>query len=556
MPRHPTLTGGPVHHAATMHAREHLAGRIDRREFLTRATALGMTTAGAYAMIGAPRPARAAGRIRRGGELRIQQEVRALKDPRTFDLPQMANFTRGYLEYLVEYRRDGSIRPFLLESYAIDAEATVYTLVVRAGVRWQNGDPFTAGDVAHNIRRWCDATVPGNSMATRMGSLVDPGTRQMIDGGMEVDGRTVTLRLPEPDISLIAGMSDYPAAIVHPSYGGGDPLDAIGTGPYRPDGYEVGAMGRLVRAEDHEWWGAAAPGIGGAHLDSVTFLDFGADPADWVSAAGAGEVDMLSETVGDFIEVMDSIGWTRSEAVTASTICIRPNQRAEVDGRRPYADVRVRRALQLATDNDVLLELGYAGRGARAENDHVCPIHPEWADIGPAEHDPGRAIALLEEAGMADYEHELHSIDEGWRRYTTDAVAAQLRDAGIPVRRTVLPGTEFWNGWARFPFSSTDWNHRPLGVQVLELAYRSGVAWNETGFANEEFDALLRQAKSVADAESRSRVMGRLQGIMRDEGVIVQPFWRSLYRHQRGDVANAEMHPASEIHLYRLGFEG
>ena len=76
-------------------------------------------------------------------------------------------------------------------------------------------------------------------------------------------------------------------------------------------------------------------------------------------------------------------------------------------------------------------------------------------DIGDPKYDPAGALALVQEAGMADFEHELISIDDAWRKDTTDAVAAQLRDAGINVKRTVLPGSTFWNDWAKYPFSST-----------------------------------------------------------------------------------------------------
>ena len=62
------------------------------------------------------------------------------------------------------------------------------------------------------------------------------------------------------------------------------------------------------------------------------------------------------------------------------------------------------------------------------------------------------------------------------------------------MKRTVLPGNTFWNNWTEYPFSSTEWNMRPLGVQVYALAYRTGEPWNETGFANPEFDDLLSQA--------------------------------------------------------------
>ena len=79
----------------------------------------------------------------------------------------------------------------------------------------------------------------------------------------------------------------------------------------------------------------------------------------------------------------------------------------------------------------------------------------------------------MAEAGQADFELDLITIDEDWHKNTGDAIAAQMRDAGIKVKRTVLPGSTFWNDWTKYPFSMTNWNMRPLGVQVLALAYRT-----------------------------------------------------------------------------------
>ena len=103
-----------THPVAEMYAREYKAGQMNRREFLVRSTALGVSAVAAYSMIGL-KPAMAQ-RVTppAGGNLRIQMQILALKDPRTFDWSQLGNVSRGLLEYLIEYNSDGSFSGILL----------------------------------------------------------------------------------------------------------------------------------------------------------------------------------------------------------------------------------------------------------------------------------------------------------------------------------------------------------------------------------------------------------------------------------------------------------
>jgi peptide/nickel transport system substrate-binding protein len=117
---------------------------------------------------------------------------------------------------------------------------------------------------------------------------------------------------------------------------------------------------------------------------------------------------------------------------------------------------------------------------------------------------------------------------------------------------SVLPPTKYWEVWKKVPFGATSWAHRPLGTMALAQAYRTGASWNETHFASPEFDAALSAAEATLDVKERKAKMQKVETLLRDAALMVQPLWRPVFILASSRVHGYSPHPARQMQLNKV----
>jgi peptide/nickel transport system substrate-binding protein len=469
-----------------------------------------------------------------------------MTDPATYDWTPKANVSRHFLEYLAKTGPDNITRPYLAEKWEASDDLKTWTFNLRKGVKWNNGDEFNADDVVFNFERWLDPAT-GSSNIGLFASMVDETTgadgkkkKSMTSGAVEkVDSHTVRLHLNRPELSIPENLYNYPTAIVHRRFSdeGGDlSKNPIGTGPYELTKFAIAERAELTKRKGGHWSGDVS-------LDKIVYLDHGDDRNAALGALASGQVNLVNELNIDQVDVIQTLPNVQLfEAVTAQTGVARMQM-----SQAPFDNPKVRQAMQACIDHQKVLDLVYRGKGSPAEDHHVAPIHPEYFKLPAMKQDFAKSKALLKEAGHPNGLKVSIDVNNNakWEVNAVQSMREMWKAGGIDVTINVMPGAQYWEVWDKTPFGFTGWTHRPLGVMVLNLGYRSGVPWNESRYDNPEFDKALDAASGVLDVAERTKKMEKVEQILQQDAVIVQPLWRSIITAGSDKVHNYVMHPTN-----------
>ena len=521
--------------------KQHFAERkVDRREFLRTATLLGVSATAAYEFAGRIEgrsflPRASAADLPKGGHLRLAWRVPELDSPHTFAWGG-SEYTRSTCEHLTRTGPDNVTRPWLCERWEASDDLKTWHLHLRKGVKWRNGRPFVADDAIWNLQRVLDPETGSSVLGLMKGYMMNEEGTALWDANAieKVDDHTVRLNCRNAQLAVPEHLFHYPLHILDPEDGGKFGVGSNGTGAFEVVEAAIGEK-VLIRNNNPHWWGEPV------HLDSMEFLDLGDDQGADVNALISKQVHGVSELNYEHIPLLENIPHVQIyDVATARTGVVRMRVTEE-----PFTDPRVRKAMRLATDCGKTLELAIQGLGLKAEHHHVCPIHPEYAPLPEMERDPEAARKLLAEAGHPDGIEVTIDCkpDPAWEIAAVQAMVEQWKDAGINCKINSMPSASYWDIWDKTAFGFTGWTHRPLGVMVMALAYRSGVPWNETAYNNPEFDRLLTRAEGILDVDARREVMREIEMLMQEDGPIAQPLWRKSFTAFDKRVKNYSPHP-------------
>lgn len=451
-------------------------------------------------------------------------------DPYSYGDSFTINVLNHVYEGLVRYNRDLKIEPALATSWEVVSD-TVWRFKLREGVTFHNGNPFTADDVIASLARVSDEASPlkGNLPAYKSATKVDDFT---VD--IELTGTYPLLLNDLTNIHifdkewLVENKAEKPTD-VGANIEGYATHHTNGTGPFIVESRQPDA--KTIFVVNPKWWDTPQH-----NLDRIEFTPI-TSAATRVAALLSGEVDFVDDApVQDLPRLEASPDVKVLERTDIRTMMLGMNRRENLveGGKNPLNDLKVRQAMQMAIDADLLREKVMRGK-SRTAGTVVAPEIPGYSaelDV-PTPVDLDKAKALLAEAGFADgFEFSFVCAND---RYVNEeqicqAIASMWSRIGLKPKLDVAPRSvqtpKFTSGktdvyaiaWATEPMLDA----YSILLQILHTKTGTAGVFNWGGWSYPELDALVEKAGVELDREKRLELETQGLKLVKDE-VILMP---------------------------------
>jgi len=447
---------------------------------------------------------------------------------------------------------DGQPYPYLLESFTPNEDFTVWTLVVRQGIKFHDGTDLNADAVAFNLERTRNSAL--------VAKAVQPISSIVSDGASTL---TVTMSAPwrafpvylTSQLGLMGSPTWIQAAVAAQAAGDSSLVTKpVGTGPFVFESYESGENGRFTATRFEDYWRGDGPSSltneGLPYLDRVE-IRFMPDSSARTQALLSGDINLVQTANGVEIHDLSGNDSVRLTELTTpyetETGYILINNQAEVGGApNPFADLRVRQALAYATNNEVISEARTAGEYPVANGPFPPGRDGYLEDSGQLQYDPDAARALVEEVtgGSGPLQITLKTTTDPFNLTTAELLKEMWEEVGFQVNLDQIPQGEFIGQALAGNFQAFTWrNHSgtdPDGQWVWwSSETTTGLALNFGRIIDPEVDRLLDEIRTETDEAARVTAAEDLNRYMNEQVFNVWNTWVHWAMATGTDVYNA-----------------
>lgn len=466
-------------------------------------------------------------------------------DPHWSTLGSQAEALRHVFDTLVDVDEKLQLKPGLAISWE-PIDDTTWEFKMREGVKFHDGSDFTAEDVKFSIERI--PVVTGPMPMTLYTKYVD-SVEVVDDMTLRIKTKGRAPSLPNDFTRLFVVPSETGMEARNEEFNSGE--KAIGTGPFKFVSWQP--KGDMVVERFDGYWGEKPA------WDKVTRREI-PDDAARVAALKSGQVDLINYVPAtDYLSMKNDSSLETFVSDSVYILNIAPSVKdeepqpikvngEEVDG-NPLQDLRVRKALDLAINRDVLVSIVLEGLGTPANQLMPEGFFGYSPDLPKREYDIAKAKELLAEAGYPDgFEIDFTCTNN---RVPGDAVVCEAlaqmwSRLGLKVNAQALNGTVFFPAAARQEYTMT---MSAWGTLTGEAAYTYGALvhtkddekgfgnFNRTGYSNPEFDKVFGEGTQTLESDARKKLYEEASVIaMEDRALIPTVILQSVWAAKAGTL--------------------